>query len=155
MDDAAELTPLDPRYKTVLRINAAIWAAVLLVAATVGEAALDGWTGLLWIPVLAWGVVTVGLLPIRRYRARGYRMDADQLRIVQGVWFHWDTTVPFGRIQHIDVHQGPIERANGIASLVLHTAGTDNSSVELAGLAHGDALVMRDRIRAEMRVNRV
>ena len=155
MDDTAELTPLDPRYKTVLRINAAIWLAALVVAATIGEIAVDGWTGVFWIPVLAWGAMSVGLLPLRRYRARGYRLDADQLRIVQGVLFHWDTTVPFGRVQHIDVHQGPIERANGIGSLVLHTAGTDNSSVELVGLAHEDALTMRDSIRAQMRANRV
>ena len=59
--------------------------------------------------------------------------------------------VPFGRVQHIDVHQGPIERAYGLATLVLHTAGTHNASVALPGLGHDDALAMREDIRAHVK----
>lgn len=153
MDDATspELSPLDPRYKRVLRLNGAVYGAALLVAATFGEIALDGWTGLFWVPALLLAGLLVFSLPGRRYRSRGYRLGADDLRVVKGVWFHSDITVPLGRVQHIDVAQGPIERANGLAKLVLHTAGTDNSSVSLEGLAHEDATAMRDEVREVMR----
>ena len=158
MDDTAlpdpetpDLTPLDPRYKRLLRIAGAIYALILLGAATIAEIALDGYAGVFWAPALILGGLLVFGLPGRRYRSRGYRLGADDLRVVKGVWFHSDITVPLGRVQHIDVAQGPIERANGLATLVLHTAGTDNSSVSLEGLAHEDAAAMRDTVREVMR----
>jgi uncharacterized protein len=58
---------------------------------------------------------------------------------------------PFGRVQHIDVHRGPLERFYGLATLVLHTAGNHNASVALPGLAHEDALAMREEIRAHVK----
>ena len=83
--------------------------------------------------------------------ARGYQMSDDRLRVVKGVMFHADTVVPFSRVQHLDVEQGPLERAFGIARLILHTAGTHNSSVTLPGLAHADAVAMREDIRAHVK----
>ena len=41
----ADLTPLDPAYRTVLRIVAGIWSAVFLVGALVAEFAVPGWNG--------------------------------------------------------------------------------------------------------------
>ena len=38
----ADLTPLDPAYRTVLRIVASIWSAVFLVGALVAEFAVPG-----------------------------------------------------------------------------------------------------------------
>ena len=88
---------------------------------------------------------------LRRYLARGYDLATDRLRVVRGLMFHSDTVVPFGRVQHIDVDQGPIERYYGIATLTLHTAGSHNSSVALPGIGHDDALAMRETIRAAIK----
>ena len=89
--------------------------------------------------------------PLRRYHARGYQMGGDRLRVVRGLIFRSDTVVPFGRVQHIDVHQGPVERGYGLATLVLHTAGNHNASVALPGLGRDDALAMREEIRAHVK----
>jgi len=90
-------------------------------------------------------------VPLRRYHARGYDMGADRLRVVKGILFRSDSVVPFGRIQHIDVHQGPLQRAYGISSLIVHTAGTHNSSVLLPGLGNDTAVEMREEIRAHIK----
>ena len=74
-------------------------------------------------------------------------MGDDRLSVVRGILFRRDTVVPFGRVQHIDVHQGPIARFFGIASLTLHTAGSHNASVTLPGLEEKIARAMRDEIR--------
>ena len=103
------------------------------------------------IPVLLLALWLIIRAPLRRYHARGYQMGADRLRVVRGLIFRSDTVVPFGRVQHIDVHQGPIERAYGLATLVLHTAGNHNASVSLPGLGHDDALAMREEIRAHVK----
>ena len=90
-------------------------------------------------------------LPRRRYRAWGYREGEDELHVRRGLLVRVRTIVPFGRVQHIDVAQGPIERRFGLATLILHTAGTRGASVPLPGLPHGEAERMRDRIRAKIR----
>ena len=59
--------------------------------------------------------------------------------------------MPFARVQHIDLAQGPIERRYGLARLILHTAGTRGASIPLPGLAREEAEAMRDRIRAKIR----
>ncbi|MEO0462400.1 MAG: PH domain-containing protein [Pseudomonadota bacterium] len=157
--DASELTKLDPRYVTVLRITAVLTAIALVIGALVAEAVLQEATEGAWpLPfgviialVIFLALVLIIRLPQRRWNARGYDMSVDRLRVVKGILWHSDTVVPFGRVQHIDVDQGPIERAYGIATLTLHTAGSHNASVHLPGLAHGDAVEIREEIRAHIK----
>ena len=147
-----ELTQLDPAHKTVMRIEIALVTLPFLVAAVVMEIAdLAPWKGVFVGPVVVIAVLLIAMVPLRRYLARGYDMASDRLRVVRGLMFKHDTVVPFGRVQHIDVEQGPLERAFDIARLVLHTAGTHNSSVTLPGLKHADALAMREAIRSHIK----
>lgn len=149
MDDAP-LTPLDPAYIKVARVHGLLALLPLLAGSVAIELADVLPTGLIFAPFALIALLLAGLMPMRRWRARGYDMGADRLRVVKGVLFHADTVVPFSRVQHIDVEQGPVERAYGIARLILHTAGTHNSSVTLPGLAHADAAAMREAIRAHL-----
>ena len=153
MDDTESLTLLDPRYKTMMRVIAALVAVALLVGATIAEIAIPGWTGVVWAPAALVVAYLVLYLPMRRFATRGYSLAEERLRVVRGVLFRSDTVVPFGRVQHIAVDQGPLERGFGLATLTVHTAGSHNSSVSLPGLAHQDALAMREAIRAAIRRN--
>ncbi|MCT2557965.1 PH domain-containing protein [Tsuneonella sp. YG55] len=150
-DEEQALTPLAPNHVKLLRAQAAIVTAPFVIGSLVLEAADLLPTGAFAVPVLvaaAWAILRV---PLRRHAARGYDLGADRLRVVRGLWFRSDTVVPFGRVQHIDVTQGPLERAWGLATLVVHTAGTHNASVSLPGLAQGDAAAMRETIRTHIR----
>ena len=42
MEDTTELTELDPRYKTMMRLVAAIFAVVLLAGASIAEFVIPG-----------------------------------------------------------------------------------------------------------------
>ena len=145
------LTPLHPDYVKVVRIGWLLGMVPLMIAALLLEAGGDLPRGAFLAPALLVALYAIGRVPLRRYHARGYNMGADRLRVARGVIFRSDTVVPFGRVQHIDAHQGPIERAYGLGTLVLHTAGNHNASVSLPGLAHPDALAMREAIRAHVR----
>ena len=154
-DGAEAWTPLDPAHVNVLRVRAAILAgAAVLIALPFDIGPLRETA----IPVFAVpGVVlTLALLlaivyPARRYRAWGYKEGEDELQIKRGNLIRVRTIVPFGRVQHIDVAQGPLQRSFGLATLTLHTAGTQGASVSLPGLRHADAEGLRDRIRAKIR----
>ncbi len=138
-----------------MQIQGAIAGLVLLSAAAVGEAFLDRLLplpfGLLLGAALLVLVYLAVLAPPRRYRAWGYRIDPEELQVRRGVWVRVHTVVPLGHVQHIDVSQGPLERALGICSLVLHTAGTLHSQIVLPGLDRATAERLRDEIRGRMR----
>src|SRR5690606_40691189 len=151
MDESDALTPLHPNHVKAMRVATLLAAVPFVIGALVLEVAGFLPTGVFIVPVLLAAALIVIRAPMRRYMARGYVMGEDRLRVVRGLWFRSDTVVPFGRVQHIDVHQGPIERAYGLATLVLHTAGTHSASVALPGLGHDDAVAMREEIRAHVK----
>jgi membrane protein YdbS with pleckstrin-like domain len=150
-----EMTPLHPGQLKVLRLRAAIAAAALLAAMLVADLTvlrktmlpLGVATAVAAIMLLAWVI----LMPRRHYWGWGYASTEDELHIQHGLWTQTRTVVPFGRVQHIDVAQGPIERAFGVGRLILHTAGTRSSAVDLPGLEFGEAGIMRDAIRSKIR----
>lgn len=149
--ESEPLTQLDPSYTTVMRIEGLLTTLPFVIGATVLSLAdvVPPWIP--GVPVLILAIILIGVLPLKRYRSRGYNMAADRLRVVKGVLFHADTVVPFSRVQHIDVEQGPLERMFGIARLILHTAGTHNSSVTLPGLPFETAKAMREDIRQHVK----
>jgi len=149
------VTPLNPRHLTLLRIRHAIGAVMLLPGLVWGDwwLAREGWfpagaiagAGLLLLILAVW------LLPRRRHRAWGYQEGEDELAVKHGLVVRKLTIVPFGRVQHIDVARGPIERALGLATLVLNTAGTRGAAVRLPGLLHENAESLRDHVRGKIR----
>ncbi|HEY5722612.1 MAG TPA: PH domain-containing protein [Allosphingosinicella sp.] len=145
---------LEPGQLWVMRIHAAIFALVLAIAAIVFETAIVPEIG---FPrgIVAGLVVLLDLYlvlvsPGRQYRAWGYSMDSEDLRLRRGVWVETHTIVPLDRVQHLDLSQGPIERGFGVSRLIVHTAGTQFSRVVLPGLSRPDAERMRDEIRARI-----
>jgi len=155
MDEEAPLTPLHPDHVKALRLTAIVAATPPMIGLAVGEAVTLALgihvSSLILLPLMGLVAWAVFALPWRRHAASGYAMGDDRLRVVKGILFRRDTIVPFGRVQHIDVARGPIERHYGLATLHLHTAGTHNATVTLPGLAEEDALAMREAIRAKIR----
>ena len=131
------MTPLHPNQVWVLRIRAAIFSLFPIFAFWTLDRSLPQDVpiapGLIPAAVVLLALAALILLPQRRWRAWGYREEEDELHIRHGLWTRIRTVVPFGRVQHIDTTQGPIERRLGLATLVLHTAGTRNAAVSLPG----------------------
>jgi membrane protein YdbS with pleckstrin-like domain len=153
-DEASAMTPLDPDHVSVLRVRfGLVTAALVALVAMNGRAfaalPVPGW--LLPAAILMAGLVATLILPVRRYRGWGYREGEDEIEIRRGRLVRVRTIVPFGRVQHIDVAQGPIQRMFSLGTLILHTAGTRGASVPLPGLPVAEAEEMRDRIRAKIR----
>ncbi|MDK2761852.1 MAG: PH domain-containing protein [Sphingopyxis sp.] len=156
--NAAEgLDPVDPAYAGVLRVATALNLIPLAIGASVLDALLirhlDGPYGLM--TAAAWLIAIVGIVsfPSRRVSRWGYRMGEGQLRVARGWLFRTDTIVPFVRVQHIDVGQGPIERWFGLSHLIVHTSGTHNSMVTLPGLPTDLAAAMRETIRRHIQTD--
>ncbi|GAB3745467.1 PH domain-containing protein [Lysobacter olei] len=83
-------------------------------------------------------------LGLRQYRHTHWRHDAQGLALRRGRLWYRETRVPATRVQHLDVTRGPLQRGRDLATLVVHTAGTQHSAVKFPNLDAGDAERLRD-----------
>lgn len=152
--DLVPLQPLERGYLTVTRVHGVIGWTMLSLIAAAGDVALHLEAGLpfglIVGPVAMFGLFSIIFLAPQRWRRWGYAFTARELHVARGWLWRVHTVVPVARVQHIDVIQGPIERANGVATLSLHTAGSENSLVLLPGLTRERAEAIRDAIRARI-----
>jgi membrane protein YdbS with pleckstrin-like domain len=148
--------PVDRRYVSLQRIAgwlaAAVLGSVLFLGLAIAVGATRPAVPLILAALVGW-VLVVALLagfghfwPSLEYRHLAYRVSSQEIRIRRGVIWREVIDVPRNRIQHIDVSQGPLERQFGLATLLVHTAGTDFARISLPGLAHERALEIRDRL---------
>ena len=151
---------LDPNWITANRIKHGISGGIISAMAIVYLFAqwLFGDVGFFWGLIVAILVlVLVGFMVFRAffypplwYRAASYELTGTAIEIRTGVVFRSVMTVPRSRVQHTDVGQGPLMRRFGIASLVIHTAGTQHARVVLSGLAKKRAEQIRDHLIARV-----
>lgn len=156
----ADGTPrrLDPRYVPCARLAGWVWSLIVLAAgpAVLGVLGLAAEAGALqlallaaaWLALLALSIFMTVSFPQLKYRHLTWRLSPAGLEIRRGVVFRHVISVPRARVQHTDVARGPIERRFDLASLVVHTAGHQDSEVTLEGLEHGTALAIRDYLLA-------
>lgn len=151
------LNPLEPGQRRVMFVHALVPAVAILAAAGGAGAALHAGAGLpFWLPLpvaLPAALWTILIAPARRFSAWGWALAEDELHLAWGVLTKVHTIVPLSRVQHLDVAQGPVERANGVARLVVHTAGTANATVVLPGISRATAESLRDTIRQHIRTD--
>lgn len=160
-DEAGQEPPptwrrLEKRYVRMSRQAALVRTLVLVViAVAVGT---FGWWLLEWstpmttriglvAAVALIGHTVLGLvLPAIRYRHSAWRLGESGLELRRGALWRNETRIPLSRIQHTDVRQGPLERRHGLATIAVFTAGTHFNAIELDGIAHQDAITLRDEL---------
>jgi membrane protein YdbS with pleckstrin-like domain len=144
------LHPIERGQLNVMRARGAVMALALIVPAIIAEVAVADELPL--HGVIAGAAILAGIwlaivAPPRRWLHWGYAFTGGELHVAHGWWTQVHTIVPVARVQHIDVAQGPFERAFGVARLMLHTAGTDQTVVTLPGVTRATAEEIRDAIR--------
>ena len=137
---------LHPRVRIVWAVRAAILALVLTTPFA-GAYFYDYVP--VWVPAVAGAVlVTIGVVhALLRYRRWSYEIREDSLYLDRGVITQVRTTVPLVRIQHVDSRRGPIERAVGLASCVVYTAGSRGADVRIPGLTPEGADALREDLK--------
>ena len=145
---AAGWTPVSSRLATARRITLLL-AYVLVIAG--GALLVLSPLPLVW--VVAYAVAALGVLVWvwwiigRRVRSFGYAERDDDLLVVSGVLIRRLVIVPYGRMQMVDLHAGPIDRWLGISTVQLHTAAATTDAT-IPGLLPADAAALRDRLAA-------
>lgn len=141
--DKKSFTALDRKYLRILIIRIFFFlivmgcglAAVLLLA--------EG------IPVLTVGLAAGGVillvtvlslvLTILGFSRKGFLVREQDISFQRGIITYKLTTVPFNRIQHVEVNQGILAKILHLASVKIYTAGGSMSDLTIPGLPVGDA----------------
>lgn len=151
--------PFERAWIGVERLDGVLGA--LLMGAVLGAGALAGvisgklqgkyawlaWSGIAALVLLR--LVLALVWPPLEWAKAGWRAAPDRIETWRGLVWRRMTTVPVSRVQSTDVKQGPLMRRSGIATLVVHTAGTLSSETEFEGLSHAQASELRDWLVAQ------
>jgi membrane protein YdbS with pleckstrin-like domain len=74
------------------------------------------------------------LLVFWTFPRKGYLLRENDISFQKGLFFYKITSVPFNRIQHVEVSQGILAKAFKISTLKLFTAGGSGSDLSIPGL---------------------
>jgi len=80
------------------------------------------------------------------FQIQGFAIRDRDLTYRSGVFFRRTTVIPYNRIQHAEVKQGPIERRFKLQGLEIYSAGGDGSDLYIPGLQAARADQLRDFI---------
>lgn len=151
IDVTGEWQRISMRYASVEALGTVIWWLILGLGATVPIWIVnDGrmpWWG--WLPLAAAIVlIVIGVtFAVLRTRTIGYLQRQDDLLVRRGMLFRRFVAVPYGRMQIVDITQGPIERMFGLKTLKFVTAAA-TSAITIPGMPGDTAEQLRDHLVA-------
>ncbi|MBK9696372.1 MAG: PH domain-containing protein [Propionibacteriaceae bacterium] len=148
-DTDAGWQPLSPRYAPARALSSAllngVFSVIAIAAATIVQPPSMSWLAwLVAIGTLGW-TVWRGIRAWRWVQAFGYQRRQDDLLIRSGLWSRALIAVPYGRMQAVRVHSGPLDRLWGLARVTLVTASAE-SAATIPGLADSEARRLRDEL---------
>lgn len=125
----------------LLAIVVAIFTAVFLLAPQADFGVVKPYLPWVGIPVV-WMYATVWLSA----KCKAYAVRPLDVSFYSGILFKRVVVQPITRLQHIEVSRGALERAFGLATLKLFSAGGAMHSVAIPGLIAEDAEALRGHI---------
>lgn len=136
---------VSPKYVVVEIVGTVIFGLVACsVAAGLWLIAGADWAIIPGVVIAVYTLIALVFEP-RRVRAIGYQLRADDLLFRRGIMFQRFVSVPYGRMQLVDITRGPVARWLGLADLRFVTAAA-SSGVSIPGLPEADAEDLRDRL---------
>jgi membrane protein YdbS with pleckstrin-like domain len=144
--------------------NVLIWSLIILAPLGVSWAVLGGSRDadslaaadilgllgaiLLVLAVLAF-IVFVIIVPKVRWIQWSFEVYDEEIDIHKGIFWRKRIIIPLIRVQNVDTRQGPIMRANGLASFTVATAAGEH---EIPGLEVDEADALRDHVALLARI---
>ena len=145
LPEAGEWKRVSPKYVMVEIVGTVFFLLIVCAVAGALWLVLDQvWAA--WVGALIALITLISLaLEPRRVRSIGYQLRADDLLFRRGIMYQRFVSVPYGRMQLVDITRGPVARLLGLADLKFVTAAA-TSGVAIPGLAEADADALRDRL---------
>lgn len=147
-------TRLSPKARTLFYVQAALSVPFTRLPFVFGATAAIGWS-VGWQAGFVAGVLLAALTlvewvwwPTLAWERWGYQLREGDLLVRRGIWVTRITAIPLGRVQHVDLRQGPVERWLSLSGVAVSTASGLGADGVIPGLELEDAVALRDRLVA-------
>jgi len=143
-----DLQPIQKSYKKIIWINHALTFFVLY---GISFFVLNFEEIPNWISIIAFSVISLVFsikaieiekgFPIRKFGVRQHDIIYQY-----GFFYFSETVVPYNRIQHVEIKQGPLSRLFSLYSLSLYTAGASSGDLIINGLDKQTAQRLKSKV---------
>lgn len=142
----AHWRPVSPQLTVVRRVTATAALVPVAAAAVFLAFYLTPWIA---VPAVVVAIVWLWLMWLipRQVEAISWAELPEELAIRKGRLWRSLVTIPYGRIQYVDISSGPYKRSKGLADITVNTA-SPASSGEIPGLPLEVAEDLRVRLAA-------
>lgn len=144
---------LEPSYKKVMLISNTIFWAVILTGLTVFFTTIEDIPSFVYflVPSILTLVISMSYLSIVfGFKNKVFAVRLQDLNYKKGWLWKSRMVVPFKRIQHSEVTQGPVDRFFNLAKLRVFTAGGSGSDLTIPGLKHEEANKLKTLITSRI-----
>lgn len=120
-------------------ITQGIMLLILLGVFLFGEIFKKQWP---WIFIFsAWFLQAVYFfwMARKRFYREGYAVREKDIIHTKGFWLRTQLTVPYNRVQHVEIEQGPLARAFGLGGISVYTAGDSGGDLSISGIEYKEA----------------
>lgn len=137
--------PLELSYRSILIFSSVITWCLLILAAWIAipQFNMDLFLTLritvgAVILLLIFGLAHIILITMA-FKLKGYAVREKDITYKTGLLMRRQTTIPYTRIQHVEVRQGILERYFNLGKLNIYTAGGQSSDLSIPGLKNKEA----------------
>lgn len=142
--EAVEWIPLNKKYLPISLLSTWIFGGILcLIFGGVNFFNTD-LIETKWIIFAILGAILsfflfISIISLLGFRHKAYALREHDIVYKSGLIFRKTIALPFNRVQHSEINQGPIERNFNLSKLEVYTAGGNNSDLVIPGLLNEDA----------------
>lgn len=116
----------------VLLVNTPLSEFIWAVAAMIGG----------WVLILSLSLVAI----VKGFRYKSYALREQDILYRSGWLWRSEIIIPFNRVQHCEVSQGPIEKWLKLAQLKVFTAGGQSADLSIPGISPEEAQQLKEYI---------
>ena len=136
--DQKNFTKLNKKYRKIMLIRIAIFFLIL----SAGLAAYFLWRNeslkptliILLFSAIALLTLLMVIISLLGFPKKGYQVRENDISFQRGIITYKITTIPFNRIQHVEVNQGVLPKIFRLSALKIFTAGGNASDLSIPGL---------------------
>lgn len=145
--DKQTFNPLDKKYLKILFFRIIIFFLVLAGAfitfLIVNEEKPPTYILLIAVSAIVLLVAFSTILTVLEFPKKGYLVREQDISFQRGLITYKVTSVPFNRIQHVEVNQGVLAKLFKLSSVKIYTAGGNASDLSVPGLPEKIAINLK------------
>lgn len=152
--EPADFSPVDPKYLKLLYINHAIAGGIaglsLLGLVLISKEGIPGYIQWLSGSLIAAFLIVSLIITRLAFPKRGFLIRERDIAYQRGLIRYKLTSIPFNRIQHVELIQTFIAKRMGLATIKVYTAGSSSDDLVIPGLPVEAATRIREYLTGKI-----